>query len=516
MNKLIKYSISLLLSAAVIYFTAKFITGVYASGMNRYVGDITADVEAKRSALIATGVFHEGVTVNGVSIGGMTYDEAKEALKPVEEQLVKDVGFSVRYGSRDVLEIGKSYFRFTYDTESILDEAIMLASEGELEALRQEIDDIAANGRSYTITSTVEADEAAIEAAVRSVGDPLNVEPVEPELVPNPESVYDPEAERFSVVPGVRGYRSMTDEAVDEIIARARSHAYGTVYMEGEYIEPTLTAEDFEGRYVLRNKYTSSYNSGAYANPNRVYNIKKACGIINGYVLPPKDAEDPDNKSYVFSINTVLGPRTSEGGWLMAPGFINNGANSKDSPGGGVCHVSSTLYNAVICSDLKIVARINHSSHVGYVPWGQDATIDTNGPDFKFANNTSDNIYIFTWVDENKKLVCAEIWGEPFPDRFDEIRFYAELVETIEPTATEYVQTSTLSAPYWYVGNNAKTGYKYQSYKQYYKNRRPVGDPVPVALSEYKMHPKRIYVWRGFVPGVDVLDPAYNHKPNEP
>ena len=263
MNKLIKYSISLLLSAAVIYFTAKFITGVYASGMNRYVGDITADVEAKRSALIATGVFHEGVTVNGVSIGGMTYDEAKEALKPVEEQLVKDVGFSVRYGSRDVLEIGKSYFRFTYDTESILDEAIMLASEGELEALRQEIDDIAANGRSYTITSTVEADEAAIEAAVRSVGDPLNVEPVEPELVPNPESVYDPDAERFSVVPGVRGYRSMTDEAVDEIIARARSHAYGTVYMEGEYIEPTLTAEDFEGRYVLRNKYTSSYNSVA-------------------------------------------------------------------------------------------------------------------------------------------------------------------------------------------------------------------------------------------------------------
>ena len=509
MKKIIKFLLTAIISAAAIIAAVRFAGEAYSKSMDKYVGNINADVEAKRQELLATGVFHDGVTVNGVSIGGMSFEEAKEALKTVEADLIKDVGFTLRYGIRGVLEIDKSYFSFSYDTEDVLSEAIMLASEGELEALRQEIDDIRENGRQYTITSTIVPDEARIVNAVREAGESLNVDPVNATMQPNPESVFDPEAERFTYDAGATGYEANTEDAVDEIIDRARNHEYGTVYMDGTIIEPEVQLSDLIGSVVMRSHYESSYASGAYANPNRVFNIIKACGYVNGYVLPPKNQEDSSDKSDVFSINTVLGPRTTEGGWKMAPGFVQGGADSVDSPGGGVCHVSSTLYNAVITADLHIVYRINHSSHVGYVPWGLDATIDTRGPDFKFSNNTDSDIYIFMWVDETRKLVCAEIWGDPFPDTFDEIRFYAELVETIEPTGTEYIQTSYLSAPYWYVNNGAKTGYKYQSYKRYYKDGRAVTQPIPVALSEYRMHPRRIYVWRGFDPSVDYLDPAY-------
>lgn len=518
MKKIIRYAVTAVLSIAAIILVSKYVRGVFAGSMNSYVDNINADIEAKRQALLEKGVFHEGVSVNGVQIGGMSYQEAKDALKAVEEDLVKDVGFSVRYGNRGVLSIGKSFFKFGYNTEEILGEAIMLASEGEFEALRQEIDDIAENGRNYTIEYTVTPKESDIADVVRAAGDSLYVEPENATVEVNPDSVYDPEGERFSYIPGKTGYIAKSDEAVDEILARIKTEAYGTVYMEGEIIEPEIGVEDLEGRIVRRSHFTTSYAMGTYGIPNRVFNIIKACGLVNGTVLPPQDPDDPDNKDYIFSAEETLGPRLSELGWLDAPGFINGGSQSVNSPGGGVCQVSSTLYNAVILSDLKIVFRINHSAHVGYVAWGQDATIDTGRIDFKFANNTSSDIYIFMWVDEPKKTVHAEIWGEPFPEEFDEIKFWAELVEEIPPTETQYVVNPSLSAPYWYVKNSAKTGYRYQSFKQYYKNGSPVTEPIKVALSEYKMHPKRIAVWRGFTPGVDYLDPQYkiNPHPEEP
>ena len=172
-----------------------------------------------------------------------------------------------------------------------------------------------------------------------------------------------------------------------------------------------------------------------------------------------------------------------------------------------MCHVSSTMYNAVVKADLSIVYRINHSSHVGYVDWGLDATIDSGRIDFKWANNTEHNIYVFMWVNSKQKEVCCEIWGEPFPDEFDEIRFYSEFIEDIEPGEPEYIVNSALSQGQWYYSNNPKTGHRYQSYKQYYKDGVPVSEPIKVAFSEYKMHPLRYGVWPGFNKDVDVLLP---------
>ncbi|MBO4384109.1 MAG: VanW family protein [Clostridia bacterium] len=516
MGKIIKYAAAAIIGIAMILVISKYAGKIYDDSMNRFVDSMTAQVEVKRNELLATGVFHEGVTVNGVSIGGMTLAEAKAALVSVEEDLVKNVGFTLRYGDDGVFYFKKDYFSFKYDTDQVLAEAIMLASDGEYEAIRQEIDDIRENGRAYTITSTVIADEERMVKAIRVLGDSLFVEPVNACIVANPDSVFDDTLERITYKEGINGFVAKTDEVIEELHERIANEEYGLIYLELTVLEPEIKAADLEGSVVMRSRFTSSYASGAYGKPNRVFNIKKACGIVNGTLIPPKDSSDSSNKSYIFSINDALGPRTEALGWLMAPGFVNGGANSVDSPGGGVCHVSSTLYNAVVKADLKVVSRMNHSSHVGYVPWGLDATIDTRGPDFKFSNNTSSDIYVFMWVNESKKLVCCEIWGEPFPSRFDYIDFYAELVEEIPPTATQYIQTGYLSAPHWYIGNEAKTGYKYQSYKQYYRNGRKIGEPVPVATSEYKMHPKRIYVWRGFDINVDVLDPAHQVPPPKP
>ncbi len=498
---------------------------VYANGSASYAEAITNEIEALRQQIENSETFHNGITVNGVSIGGMTMSEASEALKPVEASIISDVGFELHH-EECTLNLTSYEFDISFNTESILSDAIFLAREGELESLQQQIDQIAAEGRSYTIEYTISPKVALIRTRIISMADVLDYPATDASYQPNPDSVYvtdstyegieDPTSlpdyvspDRFIFVKESNGRKTLVEDALNEVVDRTETRDYGVVEIKTEEIYPTVLLEDIQSNIVLRSHYESSYGRSPYNAVNRVYNIKKACGIVNGTVLPPANPNDPNDGTNVFSANDTLGDRTTELGWLLAPGFIDGGANSKDSPGGGVCHVSSTMYNAVILGDFKVVYRINHSSHVGYVPWGQDATIDTGRIDFKWSNNTEHNVYIFMWVDTDEKNVCCEIWGEPFPETFDSIVFYAELTETIEIGATEYIEKSALHAPYWYIFNSAKVGYKYQSYKQYYLDGKRVGSPVPVAESEYKMHPLRICVWRGFDPSVDELLPEY-------
>ncbi len=517
MRKAICIVFSLLIAAAAAYFASGYIKSAYSEGMKEYNDSIQAEVEARRAELIDNSVFREGVYVNNVSIGGMTYAEAKAVLKAVEDEMVKDVGFTLHYGDESC-DFPKSYFSISYNTDELLGDAIMLATEGEPEFVQQQIDEIAKNGRHYDIECRVVPKEKLITSKINSIAAQLYVKPVNATFAPKPNSVegtspsysgsYAPkQSDRFTFKEGRNGQKAIPEPAIEEMITRARAADYGDVTMEISTLEPDLTVDNIASKIVLRSHFESSYASGSYGAPNRLHNVIKACGLVNGTCVPPKDPNDPGDYSYIFSTNNCLGYRTIEAGWLPAPGFVDGGANSVDSPGGGVCHVSSTLYNTVIKADLNIVYRINHSSHVGYVPWGLDATIDSGRIDFKWSNNTKHNVYVFMWVDQRYKLVRCEIWGEPFPDSFDYIDFYAEHIEDIEPGDPEYIEDRNLEAPHWYLFNKAKMGYRYESFKQYYKNGAKVGAPVHVANSEYRMHPVRYHVWVGFDPAVDALLP---------
>ncbi len=181
------------------------------------------------------------------------------------------------------------------------------------------------------------------------------------------------------------------------------------------------------------------------------------------------------------------------------------GAGTEDQPGGGVCQVSTTLYNAVVMSDLEVVDRRGHTRKSAYADGGRDATIDSGRIDFKFRNNTDNPIYIFCWVDARKQRNWVSIYGEAFPATFDYIDFESKLVETKEPTAPEYIVDNTLATGYWKLRNAARVGYVYDTYKVYYLDGKVVKREY-VDQTEYRMHPTRYYVWPGYVPGM-YLDP---------
>jgi vancomycin resistance protein YoaR len=119
--------------------------------------------------------------------------------------------------------------------------------------------------------------------------------------------------------------------------------------------------------------FTTTFPVGGHR--DRVNNIDVASGKIDGLILMPGD---------VFSFNETVGRRTIEAGFKEAPVFVNGRHDT--GVGGGICQVSTTLYNAALRADLKIVERRNHSLPVAYVPAGRDATVSYGTTDFKIQN----------------------------------------------------------------------------------------------------------------------------------
>ncbi len=158
-------------------------------------------------------------------------------------------------------------------------------------------------------------------------------------------------------------------------------------------IYPSITKDHIANTGIreLISNYTTIVNQN---DANRTTNIKVAAGKINGYILYP---------GKIFSFNKVVGPREKHYGFKEALEIVDG--EFVPGIGGGVCQLSSTLYNAVLLANLDIIERYNHSKPLSYVPLGRDATVAFNGLDFRFINNTPDPLVIMAEVADNKLVV---------------------------------------------------------------------------------------------------------------
>lgn len=153
-----------------------------------------------------------------------------------------------------------------------------------------------------------------------------------------------------------------------------------TTFKEADtnYIYPALETDDSEGYKYKLAEYTSYYDS---TNTTRTTNISNAVSRLNNLVIP---------SGSTFSFNQVVGKRTVLAGYQEAK--VVKGDEFVDGLGGGICQVSSTIFQAVLRANLEIKVRACHSLEIGYVPLGGDATVQWNSQDFQFRNNTDSDI----------------------------------------------------------------------------------------------------------------------------
>lgn len=170
--------------------------------------------------------------------------------------------------------------------------------------------------------------------------------------------------------------------------AEGETYSIDITVTPAKYTESSLRASLF--RDVLA-QYTTSFSESKV---NRSHNVRLSASKINNTVY---------NTGDVFSYNDVVGERTLSNGFKEAGAYING--EVVDEVGGGICQVSSTLYNAVLYANLKVTSRTNHQLTVSYVPLGRDATVNYGTIDFKFKNDSKYPIKIITSAENGKCIV---------------------------------------------------------------------------------------------------------------
>ena len=186
------------------------------------------------------------------------------------------------------------------------------------------------------------------------------------------------------------------------------------------------------------------------SNVNRSTNVKLATNKINNVILLPGEE---------FSYNKVVGERTFANGFKEASVYTSSGV--VNGLGGGICQVSSTLYNSVLRANLEIVERKNHRYAVSYVPLGTDATVAYGSIDFRFKNNRK---YPIKVIASSSNGVCTvSIMGIKEETEY-EVIITPKKLQTI-PFQTKYINDSSLAAGTEKQTQYGDYGYKYETYK---------------------------------------------------
>lgn len=451
--------------------------GMAVSGMDK----------GEQFSYVDDGRFFDGVYVDGVHLGGMDYEKARQAVIGVVEERFNDINMVVTVKDAS-LALSANDFNISVDVNEVLDQAYRLG--------RESINDYGANYRKQQqmkeepveLHLTYVCDRESVARRVASIAEFVNTEPVEPYITvsqrpsansdavstddDNPlikdsdtivEKVKGDNGKTIAYIyynPGKEGYVLDQDILVERIV-----HAFEngdndcvlTADLEHRY--PEKTPSDIKGSIKQITSYTSEFDHDEN-DMNRCRNIQKAAGILNGCVVNPGKE---------ISFNKYIGPRTEAGGWLRAHGIVN-GREYEDSPGGGICQVSGTLYNALLqCGRerIKITKRQHHSWPSTYVPIGLDATVDTNGPDLKWKNISDDPIYIFSYADVKRGKMYVYMYGVPEEDG-SYYETYSEVSEPIEPEEPKIIKQPLWPTGYEKETIKAREGYNAKAYLKHF------------------------------------------------
>ena len=272
---------------------------------------------------------------------------------------------------------------------------------------------------------------------------PVDLEKIHSEIYKEAKDAYYTE-NPFTIYPEVKGVDFDVENA--KVILTEEKEEYEIPLI---ITKPSKTVNDIgtEAFPDLLGTCSTKYNAG---NTGRTTNLKLAAGKINGKVLLVGEE---------FSYNKTVGERTIAAGYKMAATY--SGGKVVDGLGGGICQISSTLYDAVVFADLDVTVRRNHQFVTSYLPGGKDATVVWGSQDFKFKNSRKYPVRIMATVSGG--VATIQIWGHYEETEYD-ISIETKKTATIAYT-TQYINDSSLPAGTQKVVQKGNNGSKYEAYK---------------------------------------------------
>ena len=444
-----------------------------------------ADAVADMDKLMQTGKrLNAGVKLIGGDVSGMTPEEATGLVKNAAEKKLKTVAVTISSGENS-WTLDSDAMGMGYDIAEALadglnfgrgedDNTVVItgAGEGEFDA-------------KYTW------DRGKIISALAAMSQSINTEATAAYAEPVTDWTQE---ERFIYHTGEEGI-TLNEEATADAIEKAlgQGEFVCTVEATVNAVLPGGNIDDLKAATSFIASYTTKFSARRddEVKQNRKFNIQKAADIINGNTIQPGEE---------WSFNTVVGPRTYELGWKGANG-ISGGKEYTIQAGGGICQVSTTLYNALLCANMEIVDRRAHTIPSDYVPVGLDATVDTRGIDFVWKNNTDMPAYIFAKVEKvegssSRNTITVYVYGKPLPEGVT----YQSRNEIIEERSRqdEAIYTNDASIPTGYQLERVQ-GHKYyvaEAYQDKYVDGK-LAESKLLYTDKYKGNPPEVSIGTG-------------------
>lgn len=430
-------------------------------------------------ATVATDRIHQGVYIDGIHVGGMTRQEAIDAVNTVPSSsggkfdiTVNVDGYSWSINS-DVVPLYRNTAEVVQQAYAIGRGNTMSIRGTSTTPVRQRlaaIQDVAAQPVGLWTVTTY--DHQVVMDICNAIAASVNREPVNASV-----ASFDSTTKTFTFNSDENGVYVNPNIIYGEVTAWLDSGIYsGTVRVTPEILLAPVTRAELANGFGL----ISSFTTKKTGNTNRTTNIALSADAINGTTLLPGET---------FSFNKATGERTAAKGYKPAAAIA--GGETFDEIGGGVCQTSSTLFNAVVRADLTIVSRKPHAWPSDYVPKGEDATVNWPNLDFRFRNDTEWPIFIVSWCDKSNKTVTVEIYGMSLGNGVT-IDLESEVTYTKKPPdETLYVYNPSLEYGTEKNTVKARTGYTVETYKVYYQNGVEVSR-VLLHTSNYKMYQKTV------------------------
>lgn len=296
----------------------------------------------------------------------------------------------------------------------------------------------------YKVLDENTDDEQKIEIpVVQDIPEKINIEKIHDEIYKEVKDAYytkDP----FTIHPEENGIDFDVEAA--KAMLQEEKPEYEIAL---KITKPKKTVKDIgtEAFPDLLATFSTNYQA---SNVSRTTNLKLASNKISGTVILPNEE---------FSYNKVVGERTISAGYKMAATYSNG--QVVDGLGGGICQISSTLYDAVVMANLNVTTRRNHQFVTSYVPAGKDATVVWGSQDFKFVNSRKYPVRIVATVEGG--VATVQIWGIKEEVEYN-ISIETKKVATIEYT-TQYVQDASLPVGQQKVIQAGNNGRKVEAYK---------------------------------------------------
>lgn len=322
-----------------------------------------------------------------VDLSYLTIDEIKLTLENYFNKKLDSFNFEFIYG--DIKEfINCRDLGLYYDIDSISKDIINTGKTGNL--LKDTLNRLLINYNSKQLSLYPKIDTSKIDNNIKHFASLINTEKKDATISFNGSSMNIDESKK--------GYE-LDEETLKTVINKTLtsfnlSESPHKIELPVNIIEPSIESETLRKMEILGSYSTSLANSAT----GRTQNIRIFMNMLSNKILLPGE---------VFSCDKEGGERSKSEGYTSAPGYSGN----KVIPvlAGGICQGVTTLYNAVLYSDLEIIERSPHSLPVTYAPIGRDATLAKNQVDFKFKNNQQNPIVVQTYVSNGN--VTASIWG---------------------------------------------------------------------------------------------------------